>query len=315
MQPTLLVDKNIIERLATEEPKSECEAVLNALSGKYQLVFPWVLIEEVLINVGEPRNKDSQVIATMVDLLITRKGCWMEEETEMMFQELVIHGRTPKKLIGISDEAYEHVREFRKDMPGLQEFLTHREQQKHEWKRQRRELQDRIVPRGTFIKVKCEKDFVALIRRYYRSANPNEINAVGYLVDAARQLEARRKHRAYTKRIVRGFRSFWRSPERFFITTSCVIANMLYTYLPVYRIDDGTRDGRGILNRGSQRNNSEDQRYVACGLLCNRVLTGDGDMAKILRCLKEIALWRGDVIEVQPFPNRIANQLKALGSS
>jgi len=313
MSRSLLVDKNIVQRLA-ELPKVEYDQVLAKLTNRFALVFPFVLIEEIWTNRCDPRGKSQSVIENMVDIVSSRRSSWMQEETEMIFQELVIHKRTPQKLMTVSDELFQHVVACGPGTPGIAEFLAEREAVKEETLRQRRELQDRIVPRGNFIQVESELEFIRIIRQYLFSTDPEEVNAIGYLTDCALILKSRPQHRNWTKRIKRGFHHYIRCPRICWITTACVLAGLLYAYLPVYRINDGTRHGRPILDRSEQFNNEADQRYVASALICRYVVTQDRDMARLMRFLKACGFWKGDVFETKG-TEPIAEQLLAFAHS
>jgi hypothetical protein len=83
------------------------------------------------------------------------------------------------------------------------------------------------------------------------------------------------------------------------VTMVCLLARLAYSLAPLCKI--GPKSNRAlpkILPRPAkkQQNNLADEKYVASGLICDRVITCDRGMKNMLELFRAADLWRGQDI-------------------
>lgn len=303
-KPTALIDKNVLESLS-HLPAHERDPILNALLNNYQVLIPAVLVEEVWTNYLNPRETtDPNVVKVMRDMVLALRDCWLVDEWELMFEELVKHKKTLPRFVMMPAEKVDEMAGLHPNTPLIQEWLTNREAIKRLISEERINRQKQIEPSGNFVLVKSERSFLRQAIKPWFDFLKDRKKGADYLHRFAGERMTKR-NRGYGKRIKRAIRTFVNDPFRFRVTLNCVLSDLFYDYAPVYRVIDGTQHGRAFIRRGksSQKNNYDDQRYVACALLCDRIVTRDHDMAKMMECFKECRLWTGEVIYLpQPGP-------------
>lgn len=88
-KPTALIDKSLFEEICAR-PEGEQNALWCALHDRYRIIVPFILVEEVWVNLLNPRGKDPQVVWNMVKTLAVMREWWMDDEYEIAFHELVL---------------------------------------------------------------------------------------------------------------------------------------------------------------------------------------------------------------------------------
>lgn len=270
---------------------------------RFRIVVPWILVEEVWTNYGSPGSKDAGVVQIMVDQLKTLQSYWIDEELNLIFEELILQKRTPRHLARPSDTLVRALLDLAPGEPKFREFLARLKVEKEENVRKRIEAQNELEGTlnavGLPTKVTSEQDFfLNVIRPRHAAVYCDESHRMSLLNRLfGDQLAKRYPH--YSRRIRRAIRALDKmNAFRFCITSNCILAKLLYIYAPLYRIDDGSRDGKPILRRGKsdQRGNVGDERFVANALMCDALITRDEGMAKIMKCLQVSRFWKGRVI-------------------
>src|SRR5688572_10116552 len=88
-KPLAVIDNCLFREICEEESESEREGYWSELYSRYQLVVPFVLIEEVIATVVRPGKTPAAVCERMQFQLAFLEPCWMEDVTEITFTELV----------------------------------------------------------------------------------------------------------------------------------------------------------------------------------------------------------------------------------
>src|ERR1043166_3218949 len=87
--PTAIFDKSVLQRIV-ELSTVDREQAWSELNGRFQLLVPFVLIEEVLVNLGECRLTSPKIVEAMWQDLWRLRSKWIADETDWAFDELVM---------------------------------------------------------------------------------------------------------------------------------------------------------------------------------------------------------------------------------
>lgn len=299
---TAVIDKSLFQIICSE-PDASREKLLNQLFSRYQLVIPLVLVEEVWINFGKPKQGKHAVILQMVETLGQMTKCWMDGEIEIVFREL-IQGRAIKKLPPPPKELIDFSLRLKADDPKFLRWLEENRLAKEQAINNRIADQRDILPTGSFAEVSDEGD---LFQRYARGMFIELLASSERTKTLLEKLfghQFRHRHPNFKRRIEKAFRRFNTATfTRYPVTLSYIMASMFYFYAPLCRIQSPTgTTKRKIIGskRYEQRNNLLDQRYVVSACLCDRLLTCDEGMNNIMQVFKQGGLWKGETIFLDP---------------
>jgi hypothetical protein len=310
---TAVIDKSVYQRIA-ELPSAERREIWEKLSTKFQIVVPFVLVEEVMVNLGQPGPIPRPHIETMFKELIERGGCWMDDEPGWIFEELV-QGNRSQRFKTVPMEFLERVLEVDPTQPDYQEFLTNRKNEADSALNERLSLQERagrwIIsqdPSGrnwfldregrVFCILPTLRDFVRVfIVDLFREADKKPLGWFELLEPLGHRMRTRFPQAA--ERIDRTLRNVtFEQLRRCPVTFSCLLAKAIYLWAPIVRLGENPTHSKPIIGRTrkAQRGNIHDERYIAAARLCGTLLTRDGEMAKVASCLVEAGLWQGEVM-------------------
>jgi hypothetical protein len=244
----------------------------------------------------------------MAKQIVRFAPCWMDDIIEMAFKELVLKEHI-SRLSGPTDELLRRLFDLNKNDPELVAWVHNRKATKKEIIRQRKDGQDKLVRPDTRLQLSSEGSFFhyilqkELLPRLENAAEREEL--LGTILGGRFQI----LHEGYLRRVEEAFQTL--TPEaatKHPVTLGCLLARFAYCIGPCVEIYDpqGNEAPREILERKSkkQRNNLEDEEYVASALVCARLLTADGGMRKIAQIFKAAGFWKGQVIYIDPDPAR-----------
>src|SRR6266436_972581 len=97
MSVTAVIDKSLFQAICSQ-PEPQRDRCWNELFTHYQIVVPFVLVEEVWTNYVKPGPKNLAVVREMVSTLTRMTSCWIDDEIEFVFKELVLR-KGIKKLL------------------------------------------------------------------------------------------------------------------------------------------------------------------------------------------------------------------------
>lgn len=297
-----MIDKSMLQAICEQTPDN-LDVCFNTLLGRYVLVVPSILVEEVWVNRASPSpGKRPEVVGNMVACLLHLRDAWIAEPLDIAFVELV--ERKPVEILP-------------KPPPSVMDsFFTLRPDDRAlaEWVRERRELHKKIIQQrvkehaGIFdttvaAHVTNEREF------FEKFIRPKFLDMLADSERKRRLLEGvlgmtfRTRHPHRSKEIDAAFEDYsLNSFDRYHATFNCIMSAMFYFYAPLCKIRLPNGEIRKILGRGSgdQRSNLNDEKYVQSALLCARLATRDAGMRNVMELFRAAGLWNGQTIFTRP---------------
>jgi hypothetical protein len=301
-KPAAVIDKSLLQAIC-EQDSEKRNAYYRILSKHYQVVVALVLVEEIWVNIAKPNKKTPPtVLANMRDFLRSH-GSWIDDPLEIAFTELV-KGEPVKPLPRPANNLEHSFSMLRPDEPALVSWVTERTRQTESIIRQRVKEYADILPTDKFASFKNGRDFFEFIRVKFVEmlGNPSQKQKV---LEGVLGLTFRANHPELSKKIDKAFDAYSSDTfEQYQAALNCIIAAMFYRYAPLCKIaPTGDRNQAiKILGRGfqAQFNNLADERYVQSALLCDRLLTCDEGMHKVMTLLKDCGFWDGISVFIDP---------------
>ena len=68
-KPTVIIDKSVFQTICSEPDESQRNFFWKEISSRYEIVIPFILIEEVWINLAKPGAKNLAVVSEMAKTL------------------------------------------------------------------------------------------------------------------------------------------------------------------------------------------------------------------------------------------------------
>ena len=86
-----VLDNSFLQRIVSHKPSEAPERFLQELLDRYRIIIPFVLIEEILINLARPGGEGrARVARTMATLVAECSANWIHEDMRIIFRELVL---------------------------------------------------------------------------------------------------------------------------------------------------------------------------------------------------------------------------------
>jgi hypothetical protein len=327
--PTAVIDKSVFQRIA-ELPSKHRKATWDELHSHFQVVIPFVLVEEILVNRGNPEPIPPRVAETMFREVMKMDHWWIDDEPGSAFEELV-EGKRTNLLKPVPNEFVQRAAGFSPRSPAYLEFLETRQQEAERLFEQRLKLQDEAAEWRMKQKFDGEEWFeendhlyclVPTEKAFFEKfVSPgfharDKYDGLWYEMlnhSLGERMRSRFPRRAADiERALRGVTSKVLFECK--MTFRIVAAKSFYFWAPLVRVGKSRRDNQTIIGRGksAQRNNITDESYVAATLLCHTVLTRDKGMAKMADCFGRVGLWFGKPTYLPAQETDIQKQIMAL---
>jgi hypothetical protein len=287
-----IIDKSVFQRLC----QTNNSPLWNELSNRYQLVLPLVLVEEVLVNILDPGSKPMLEAAEMQLQLQRLQPCWLEDIHEIAFREFVL-GEKLATLPPPSDEFLKKLFSLKSDDSELQVWLGERRKLKRETVAQWKDAQQKMQPANGPVQIPDECAFLreVVYPSFFIRILDNPENKEIFLRAVFKKTFQRNPD--HSNGIAAAIQNYGRQNfAKFHITFICLIVRLYYFLGPTVQ----TASGRKIIKSGNQINNVEDSFYVAASLLGDRLITGDEEMARVANAFRDVGLWKGTVIFIDP---------------
>jgi hypothetical protein len=302
-KPTVIIDKSVFQTICSEPDESQRNFFWKEISSRYEIVIPFILIEEVWINLAKPGAKNLAVVSEMAKTLSEMSSCWIDDEIEIVFRELVQRKRL-KILPKPNQKNVESLRQLNPNDPVLSKFLDQRRQIKERIIRERIQFQNSILPVGKFLTVKTRRElFQGYVKPLFTQILSTTQGSKGIL-EKLLGWQFRNRRPNFKRRIEKAFLSYSQETFRQYPATYYYLTtDMFYSYAPLCRLQKNSKaTPQKIIGRklSEQRNNLEDQKYVMAARMCKRLLTRDEGMSNMMRTIKECGLWNGEVIFLNP---------------
>ncbi|HEV2691320.1 MAG TPA: hypothetical protein VG347_00330 [Verrucomicrobiae bacterium] len=298
-KPVAIIDKSLFQEICAVSEVKLRESLLNEILNHYELVIPFVLVEEVWINFGKPKESTSAAVHEMVKLLKQMTKLWMDDEMEIIFKELV-RDQPIKRSPPPPKELINFALNLDPNDPNFSRWLE------ENWKAKKLAIDERVaeqrslLPAGSFATISSEEDlFQKFIRRKFMETleSPERIKQ---LLENWLGNQFRHRHTNYKRRIEKAFGRFNKETFRKYpVTLSYILTSMFYFYAPLFRIQNSSeQEKRKIIGsaKNEQRNNITDQQYVVSALLCDRLLTSDEGMYNMMNIFKRAGFWTGETV-------------------
>ena len=301
-KPTAVIDKSLLQAIC-EQPEDDLDSCFNSLLGRYMLVVPEILVEEVWGNFANPSpGKSPDTIRMMIRCLLHLRDAWIAEPLEIAFVELVKHDplevlpKPPPFVMdsfSILNPQNEALKKWFSDRKALHEKVI----------RQRVAEHARIVKADAFASVKSEREFFEKFIRPKFTEALSDPPRKRRLLEGVLGLTFRARHPECAIEIDAAFEEY--SPETFdkySATLNCIMGAMFYFYAPLCKIVLPDGKVRKILGRSfdAQKSNLNDEKYVQSALLCSRLATRDEGMRNIMELFKACGLWNGRTVFIDP---------------
>src|SRR5258708_3284431 len=118
--PTAVIDRSVFQRIA-ELPSQHRKATWNELHSRFQVVMPFVLVEEILVTRGNPEPIPPRVAETMFREVMKMNHWWIDDEPACAFEELV-EGKRTNLLKPVPNEFVQRAAGFSPRSPAYLEF-------------------------------------------------------------------------------------------------------------------------------------------------------------------------------------------------
>jgi len=302
-KPTAVIDKTLFHEICQDPCQRKREFYWSCLHERYQVVVPFILIEEVLVNMVRPGGIEEPVLKRMGEQLIILRSCWIDDVFEYAFRELV--QRQPLgKFVAPPDGLQQALLALARDDPKLVKWVEDRKLLRKataaKWKAEQR----RLAPSSGFVMVKSEQEFFErAVKREFLSA----------LVDPQKKWDMletiigktfRHSHPESTKQIDEAFAEYTEATfSTFPFTLNCLTTRLTYVLAPAVRIQTARDTEPQIILRPKRRdqdNNWADEQYVVSALVCDRLLTMDAGMRNVANIFHVSRLWNGQTIFIEP---------------
>jgi hypothetical protein len=298
-RPTAIIDKSLLQRIC--DPTENTDKHMESLRQTYRLIAPLILHEETLDNlIQPPKDKPSAVFSEMLRRVREIHPCWMDDVFEISYREVVL-GKSLDLMPWLGEEDQRFLWEFAPADPSSVAWVAERRRTREEQTNRRIQWQRRKVPPGQFYLERDEETFFKqitnlLLQQLSQTASKAELlgTFLGSVFVQRHPGNTDAIHAALSR-----INELNLNDCKF--SRNYLIASLVYLIAPITKVladRHGKQQPLKILDRQDQRNNLEDQEYVASAFLCRRLLTGDAGMARVMRMFQANGLWPGQTIWV-----------------
>ena len=311
-KPTAIIDKSLFQRIC--DPQEKTELFMGLLRERYCLAVPFVMHGEVFTNlVKPPKDRPPLVFPEMVKWCKELHPFWMSDVLDIAYRELIL-GDDLAFVPWLDGEVRRAIFNFTPDSTAAVNFFAEYRLEREQQIERRRQWQNERIPPGKFFLGRDEKTFVQQLTDYFlkqlaQSASRSDIlDTIFGDVFIQRHPEQTADIKATLSKISDS------TINKYPFSRNCLIASFVYMIGPITKVlvkPGGRQQPVKVLDRQNQRNNLEDQEYVASAFLCERLLTGDQEMAKVMGMFEARGLWHGKTIWIDRQKD-LASQIPAL---
>ncbi len=301
-RPTAVIDKSMLQAICGQSP-DKLDACFNTLFGRYVLVVPSILVEEVWVNRANPSpGKPREVVENMVECLVHLRDAWIEEPLEIAFVEMI--ERQPIEVLPKPPPSVMNsFSTLPPDNPGLAKWANQRWEMQKKAIEQRLQEQSKIFDTNVAARVGSEREFFDLLIRPKFLDMLADSGRKRNLLELVLGVTFRARYPRRSRDIDAAFEDYSvESFEKYQATFYCIMSAMFYFYAPLCKIEPTNGGARKLLGRGrgAQRSNLNDEKYVQSALLCARLATRDEGMRNVMELFRACGLWKGETIFVCP---------------
>lgn len=305
-KPTAVIDKSLFQEICALESDSEREVCWTVLFERFQLVVPFVLLEEVLANVARPKDISLPVLKRMRQALLALQPCWIQDVFEIAFAELV-EGHPLSKLPAPDETDAQHMVFLlgaQATDSALTEWAETRARDKKRTAQVRKAEQERLL---ASVPNDCVKDEVEFFQRivepeFVRLIQEQRLKTE-FLEIVLGQIIRRRHPEAHGQIDIAFERYSMANFGAYPTTTSCLTVRLTYLFAPAVHVRHGHEGTPPRFLPGGTReqvNNPEDEQYLVSALNYDRLLTRDKGLANVALAFRAVGRWNGEVVFIEP---------------
>jgi hypothetical protein len=302
-KPTAVIDKSLFHEICKLPAKETRDSIWASLTGKYQIVVPLMMVEEVLVNVVKPGDIPPQEVQMMASDVLQLQPCWIDDVSEYAFRELV-QRRPLGKFIPPPDELQQKLLASKSDDPALIKWVEERKAARKATAMQWKTEQERLAPACGFYVVKSEQEFFERAVKAEFLHHLDDPQKKQDMLETILGKTFRFRHSGADQEIDAAFAHYGKNTFKSFpFTHNCLTARLAYVLAPIVRIQTpADSEPQMILcpKRRAQDNNWADEQYVISALIFDRLLTMDKGMKNIANFFKANRLWKGQTIFFAP---------------
>lgn len=304
-KPSAVIDKCLLQNICELTP-DESRHLLRVLQARFSLIITPILIQETIVSFFRADTAKKSLFHKMLKAIQEMQPILMETPLELIFREFILrkdihsdwqpdsdiaekYWETISDPDSISKEATRWIEDLRQEK---QERLTARIERQTLVAQASKDEDWRFSSGADFM----ERIICRLCHEVDHSAEVKKARLDYYL---GRNLKMRHPdcETLITKAI--GEATFDNLDKTRF-TRNYLLAEVIYDFAPISEIPDKDGNSLKVLNPCNQRNDEEDQQYVASALACWRLLTCDRRMNLIANLFSKRKLWWGLSLYIPP---------------
>lgn len=305
-----IVDKSYLGRVFSHNPSEERVRFLDELLRSYRIVIPFILIEEILIDLARPKTEQRARIARlMANFIAAHATNWIDDDIQIVFQELILN-QPISPLPALPKEIIDKIAAQRVDDPKLVRLVSQMGEHKYKTVIEKRTFQDGLVPSDS---EKCFETPAAFMKEAIHPfflAKLKDSSASCGMLEAYFGKRLRQSRPDLNAKIDAAFDAYRPdTADRFPFTTAWLIVHLTYMRAPLVKIgpDRQRRSLPCLISRGKgQINHDSDEKYVAAAMMCDRILTCDEGMKNVAEAIRAGGNWSGEVVYFHPKEDLLA---------
>lgn len=297
IKPRAVIDMSVLEEICREPSREIRENTWKYLTETYQLVFPIVLVEEAvckwLKTDGIPPNH-------VIELVGRINGCWrlwLDDIHNITAREL-LEGQLPNSLppagLGFVNTALA----LKHGTQGARQWLQNRKGEAKSIETARRQSKKQALqhkPKKQSEVLNETALFVDVLVPFVHWLTSNPANGRGCVENMIVSL-LRRRFPALSQQFTAAVDELL-SPRwgQFYLTIGILLARVAYLAAPLFVLQQ-PRFGKPGPFLEIHRNDRTDEEYVTSAFLCQRLLTQDLGMARIMAAFEDGGFWKGKTV-------------------
>ena len=288
---TAIIDNCPLQKIC-ETGRDDRERLMNVLQQKFQLIAAFALIEETMIRLAHPAmGKPPDLYQQMKREIDCLYPWWMNDVVEIVFEEFVLR-RPLVRFPRLSDDTVKELALIHPNDPDFIQAMSSAMLENERIIAERRAWQNTLIPTGKFYGALTEKGFFDTVVSDLRGRLA-DLRLKSNLLNESLGLMFRHRHPDFTDEIDHAFAKLnAQSIEDLPFTKRYLLLVLIYQFGPFSKVVSPLQQAPIIKRRG-QEGNLADMHYLASSFLCDRLLTGDRDMAHISKIFRENGLWTG----------------------
>ena len=297
MKPTAVIDMSVLEEICREPSLEIRENAWNYLVGRYQLVFPLILVEEAVSKWLKASGEPPSHLKELIGIVSRSWKLWLDDIHNITAREL-LEGHLPRSLPPASLEVVSTVLALER---GTQDACLWLQNRKDEAKslevarRQSKQQAQQHLPKDQCEKLNEVALFSDVLVPFVHWLTSNPANGKRGVENMLVSL-LRRRFPILGQQFDVAVDTFLSPRWMQFQLAACLLqARVAYLAAPLLVLQQ-PRFGKPGPFLEIHRNDRADEKYVTAAFLCQRLLTQDLGMARIMAAFEDGGFWKGKTV-------------------